>query len=56
VSGAVAFGAAHFLSGGPTILLTGVGGSLLGAVLTRSDPPSTDTPAPVLLGSAERAT
>jgi 4-azaleucine resistance transporter AzlC len=37
-SGALAFGLARALSGGLPILLTGIGGSLLGAFLTRGTP------------------
>ena len=38
-SGALAFGLARALPGGLPILLTGIGGSLLGAYLTRGTPP-----------------
>jgi 4-azaleucine resistance transporter AzlC len=38
-SGALAFGLARTLPGGLPILLTGIGGSLLGAFLTRGTPP-----------------
>jgi 4-azaleucine resistance transporter AzlC len=38
-SGALAFGLASLVPGGLPILLTGIGGSLLGAFLTRGTPP-----------------
>lgn len=38
-AGALAFGLARVLPGGLPILLTGIGGSLLGAFLTRGTPP-----------------
>jgi 4-azaleucine resistance transporter AzlC len=42
VAGAVAWATARELPGGVPILLAGVGGSLLGAVLTRKEPPATE--------------
>ena len=42
VAGAIAWVAAHGLPGGIPILVAGVGGSLLGAALTRNRPPDTD--------------
>ena len=42
VAGAVAWATARELPGGIPILLAGVGGSLLGAMLTRNEPPGTE--------------